>query len=353
MQELVINLHMHTPYSDGHGSHAEIVRAAMQAGLDAIIVTDHNVFVNGPEDYYRNGDQRVLLLVGEEVHDQGRQPQKNHLLVFGADRELSQLAHDPQRLLDGVKQAGGLSFLAHPVDPSAPVMDQPDISWVDWQVQGFTGIEIWNGMSEFKSLLKNWLRAFYYAFNPKKVAHAPFPEALRRWDQLASEGRRIVGIGGSDAHAIPIHLGPIHIKLFPYEFHFRSINTHLFVPTPLTGDVKNDRSLILDALANGRAFVGYDLPASTRGFRFTAQGKDASAWMGEEISSRSGVTLQVRLPLPVECRLIKDGKVIKTWQKRETCTHITTERGAYRVEAYIEYQGHSRGWIFSNPIYVR
>jgi hypothetical protein len=353
MQELVINLHMHTPYSDGHGSHAEIVRAAMQARLDAIIVTDHNVFVNGPEDYYKEGDQRVLLLVGEEVHDQARQPQKNHLLVFSADRELSQLAHDPQRLIDGVKQAGGLSFLAHPVDPSSPVMDQPDISWVDWQVQGFTGLEIWNGMSEFKSLLKNWPYAFYYAFNPKKIAHAPFPEALRRWDELMSGGRRVVGIGGSDAHAIPINLGPIHIKLFPYEFHFRAINTHLLVPTPLTGDVKNDRSLIVETLASGRAFIGYDLPASTRGFRFTAQGKDSSAWMGEEISSQSGVTLQVRLPLPVECRLIKDGKVIRTWQKRETCTHITTERGAYRVEAYIEYQGRTRGWIFSNPIYVR
>ncbi len=54
----------------------------MQAGLDVIIVTDHNVFVSGPEDYYKNGDRRVLLLVGEEVHDQARQPQKNHLLVF-------------------------------------------------------------------------------------------------------------------------------------------------------------------------------------------------------------------------------------------------------------------------------
>jgi hypothetical protein len=75
--------------------------------------------------------------------------------------------------------------------------------------------------------------------------------------------------------------------------------------------------------------------------------------MGEEISSRNGVTLQIRLPLPTECRLVKDGKVIKTWQKRETCTHITTEPGAYRVEAYIEYKGRRRGWIFSNPIYVK
>jgi predicted metal-dependent phosphoesterase TrpH len=60
MHELVINLHMHTPYSDGFGTHDQIAAAAMRAGLDAVIVTDHNVWVNGPEDYYQDGDRRVL-----------------------------------------------------------------------------------------------------------------------------------------------------------------------------------------------------------------------------------------------------------------------------------------------------
>ena len=76
MFELVANLHMHTPYSDGFGSHAEIAQAAIRAGIDVVIVTDHNVLVAGPEEIYRDGDRRVLLLVGEEVHDQARQPQK-------------------------------------------------------------------------------------------------------------------------------------------------------------------------------------------------------------------------------------------------------------------------------------
>jgi hypothetical protein len=73
------------------------------------------------------------------------------LLVFGANRELSPLADDPQRLLDGVVQSGGLAFLAHPFDPPAPAFGEPDISWVDWDVKDFTGIELWNAMSEFKS----------------------------------------------------------------------------------------------------------------------------------------------------------------------------------------------------------
>ena len=49
MQEIVVNLHMHTRYSDGSGSHKDIANAAIQTGLDAVIVTDHNVLVEGVE----------------------------------------------------------------------------------------------------------------------------------------------------------------------------------------------------------------------------------------------------------------------------------------------------------------
>jgi len=45
--------------------------------------------------------------------------------------------------------------------------------------------------------------------------------------------------------------------------------------------------------------------------------------------------------------------VIRTWKNQMICTHITTEPGSYRLEAYRRYLGKKRGWIFSNPIYVR
>src|SRR5688572_16609016 len=54
MHEIVVNLHMHTRYSDGSGTHKDIAQAAIQAGLDAVIVTDHNVLVQGLEGYYRS-----------------------------------------------------------------------------------------------------------------------------------------------------------------------------------------------------------------------------------------------------------------------------------------------------------
>ena len=148
---------------------------------------------------------------------------------------------------------------------------------------GYTGIELWNQMSEFKGRLKSRLHGLFYALNPKRAARGPFPEALRRWDEPLAEGKKVAVVGGADADAMPVKVGPLKLTIFPMEFHFRCINNHALLTTPLTGDAIDDRRLVLDALGKGRSFIGYDLPAPTRGFRYTAQGRDQTAMMGEEI----------------------------------------------------------------------
>ena len=164
-REYVGNLHAHTVYSDGNARHAQIAAAAEAAGLNFIIITDHNVWVEGLEGYYG----RVLLLTGEEVHNVRRQPQANHLLAYGAERELAPYAFgSPQTLIAQVRECGGFCFIAHPVEKSSPVgSDTAAIPWSDWPVEGITGLEIWNYMSEFKGLLWSYLPALVYAFLPE------------------------------------------------------------------------------------------------------------------------------------------------------------------------------------------
>ena len=142
MHEAVVNLHMHTRYSDGTGTHRDIAQAAIAAGVDVVIVTDHNILVHGFEGYYKEKNKKIMMLIGEEVHDQGRDPQKNHLLVFGAGRELATFAENPQLLINQVRDAGGLSFIAHPDDPETPAFKEIDISWVDWSVQNYTALSM-------------------------------------------------------------------------------------------------------------------------------------------------------------------------------------------------------------------
>ncbi len=353
VHEYIGNLHVHTTYSDGEATHAGVARAAIDAGLDFVITTDHNVWVRGVEGYYSDRpNRRVLLLVGEEVHDARRSPQANHLLAYDVGQELATYAPDPQRLIDEVKASEGLSFLAHPVERAAQEFNEPAIPWLDWDVEGFTGIELWNYMSEFKSHLPSKTAALRAAFQPEKVISGPFPETLALWDRLLSEGMRARIIGSADAHGTRYSMGPLTRTLFPYEYLFRCVNTHILTPRPFSGDAEHDRQMVFQALRDGRSFVGYDLPAPTRGFRFTAQGHNFSTSMGGSIRLGHGVTLQMVSPLVADMRLLHNGEVMLRETEGTHKTFIANETGVYRVEVYLHYKGKLRGWIFSNPIFV-
>jgi len=342
--EIAGNLHMHTPYSDGEGSHDEIAQAAERAGLDFVAVTDHNVWVDDIQGYHHN----VLVLIGEEVHNPRRPPQVNHSLIYGAEGEMYVYAAQPQKLIEQTHRRGGLLFIAHPFDYPLNFIHEPGIPWIDWDVSGYTGIEIWNYMSEFKRRLPNKLMALYYAFHPEKAIRGPFKESLQLWDDLLASGKRIVGFGGADAHATPMSLGPFKRVVFPYEYLFRCVNMHLMIDAPLTRRVDRDKRTIYKALENGRGWVGYDLIGSTTGFQFSARSGALQAEIGGEIRRAGAVNFEVHTPLPATIQIIKAGKGIVGRGVGSLLKFTTADAGAYRAEAYRS----GKGWIFSNPIYV-
>jgi hypothetical protein len=352
--EIVGNFHLHTRHSDGTGTHQEVAWAAARAGLDVIICTDHNRWVPGKEGWYTHPEteRKVLLLMGEEVHDTTRAPEANHYLCLGVDREMGEYAARPQALIDAVRQSGGAGFIAHPVERSAPLYDEPELPWVDWEVNGYTGIELWNYMSEFKSYLSSRPLAVLAAFFPSLFVSGPLKEALALWDKLLSKGQRVVAIGGADAHANVYSLGPLRRAIFPYQHLFRAVSTHLLLDETLSQDTAAAKLQVLNALRAGRAFVAYDLAGNSHGFRFSASNGERSAVMGGIIHLGDPIILRVTSPLKADLRLLKDGQQVAHSRAREL-THQTTEPGVYRVEAYRPYRLKNRAWIFSNPIYVR
>ena len=364
MHEYVVNLHMHTRYSDGYGLHKDIAKAALEAGIDVVIVTDHNVWVDGVEGYYENGNGRVLLLTSEEIHNTRRRPQASHLLAYGARRELSCYAADPQRLIDEVNASGGFGFLAHPHEKDLPLLKFDDLGWHDWEIDGYTGLEIWNYMSSFKNQLATAvektpfrlkplaiLALLRVAFHPEKYITGPEPETLAFWDQLLAQGKQVHAIGNSDAHGTPVRLGPLKRIIYPYDYLFRAVNTHILMPKPFSGDLAQDRRMIYQAIGSGHAWVAYDLPHPTKGFRFTGQGINKGS-MGDKVRLDAGATLQVKTPVPANIRLIRHGEVVAAIQNKTHLTYIPVDEGAYRVECTLPFEGKERGWIYSNPIYL-
>jgi len=346
--EYVGNPHVHTSYSDGNLLHAEVATAAEEAGLNFVIATDHNVWVDGCEGYYG----KVLLLVGEEIHDVRRRPQANHLLAYDAQSELAPLAPKPQGLINGVRDAGGFCFLAHPFEYASPLShDLLAIPWVEWEASGYAGIELWNYMSEFKALINNRLSALIYSHRPEWGIMGPFRATLRRWDELLSRGLRVGVIGGADAHGGTYHLGPLSRVLFPYARLFRCVNTHVLTPRPLTGIVDQDKRLIYEALKGGHTWVGYDLPGSTAGFRFTARSGANQATIGDELIRTAAITFEIQAPQSGDIRLLRQGQTVAR-ANGQSLKYTTAEPGVYRVEVYRRYQASQRGWIYSSPIYV-
>jgi hypothetical protein len=352
MHEYSGNIHIHTLYSDGAKWHAEVAADAIEAGLDFIIVTDHNVWVRDVEGYYPGESGKVLLLVGEEIHDVRRRPQASHFLAYGAERELSPYASNPQNLIDETRASGGHGFLAHPFDPEAISLNAGSLGWRDWEVQGFTGLEIWNYMSSFKGHLTSWPRTIRAAFKPERYVDGPQQATLAKWDQLLSEGKRVAAVGSADAHGLTYRLGPLSRVVFPYSFLFRAVNVHLLIREELNGDLAHDKELLLRALGNGNSWVGYDLPHSTSGFRFSGQSRTRGI-MGDEIKLDTGATLQVKTPAKCRIRLLHNSLPVAEVKNETQLTHIPVEPGAYRVECHIPFQGRERGWIFSNPVYLR
>ena len=353
MHEIIINTHVHTYLSDGHATYQEIADAAIETGIDGVIITDHNVFVQRKEGFYSHDDKKVVILSGQEIHDQYRNPQKNHLLVFQPKIDYSLFAQNPFLLIQKIKTTGGLSFIAHPVDPELKVIGEPNISWEDWNVRGFTGIELWNGFSEIKFRSHNFLQLLFYVLFPDYLTMQPLPATMKLWDTLLVDNPSCVAIGGSDAHALQKKILWLRKVIFPYTHHFRAVNNHLLLNEPLSLDFAVARKQIYQAFKNGNLFIGYDKPYPTKGFRFYGQGLNQTFQIGDKIEIGEGITLQIILPIATECNLLRNGEVVKSWTGTNKCTYITKIPGIYRVEVYIQYHGSRRGWIYTNPIDAR
>ena len=53
---------MHTTYSDGSGTHADLAQAALKTGVDVLAGYDHNILVQGVDAYHQDGNKQVLLV---------------------------------------------------------------------------------------------------------------------------------------------------------------------------------------------------------------------------------------------------------------------------------------------------
>jgi hypothetical protein len=338
MHDLACVVHLHSTYSDGTGTVRQIARAGRRAGADVVLLTDHDSLAakrNGEEGWY--GD--LLLLVGEEVSPRRR----NHYLAFGIDEEIDHSDLDAAGICAAVRAAGGFGFAAHPFSAGSKRFRRagPGMPFDGLDCPDLHGIELWSFVTDTGESMESVPQMLRFLIAPGRALTHPPRRNVEAWDELCRT-RRVVAIGGIDAHQFGKRIGPVvPLRIMAYHRSFRHIRTHVLCEGP------PDAEQVYAALRDGRCYIAVDSVGPAKGFRFEADDLP----MGAEAPAAPR-TLRAHVPRDARLRLLRDGAEIAAVDGRALEQRVE-EPGVYRVEALRRRGGRERTWIMSNPIYLR
>ncbi len=345
LYEKVGAIHIHTTFSDGSGRYPDIIKAASEVGLEYLLFSDHNTLEPKRQNLEGFHDG-VLVGIGYEINDGDT---RNHLLAFQLDKEVDN-GRGPLAYTRSVVEAGGWAVIAHPDERRNRFPEFPAYPWTAWESRDFQAMEIWNHLSEWMERLTSKNKLWLYV-NPRRSVIAPTAWTLRTWDRLNLE-RRVVGLGGVDAHAHHYTLWRnVNVAIFPYKVAFRSIHVHVLLEEP--PEVKrSDVALeqLFRALRAGRVFISNRYVGEARGFRFWAEDEDGGVTyqMGDRLPSDVSVRFHALLPDDAtHALLMKDSQPIcKLRGSQVSCS--SSGAGVYRLEV----RRRRRAFIYSNPIVI-
>lgn len=341
-------IHVHTSLG-GHstGTFTELIDAARSNDLDFVVMTEHPqaeldtaamtlsgihagvLFVNGNEVATADGDR--LLLIPAPPNANERRSTKD--------------------FIDQQKMNSGLAFAAYPTESNT------------WQANSVDGVEIYNLFTNTKKI--NRLVTFFdglwsYRTYPDLMFANFFArptEDLKRWDDaVVSSNRKLVAVGGNDAHSnVGFGLADSSgkqiagVKLDPYERSFRIIRTHVLIhkDKPLT------RESLLEALALGHCYVSFDIFGDATGFDFRLV--QTSGVMGDDTAYVQPLELTAKAPLAGRFVLLRNGASVDQ-SSGSAVRFAINSPGIYRIEVYLDSlppPATGKPWIISNPVYIR
>ena len=295
------DFHIHSTYSDGVGTVEENVEYGKAIGLDFMFITDHGTI-----------RQKVNCKKYDDVW-WGQEPgtQYHHLGILGLDRKYTpkrDLAYDYHR----VRELGGYSFIPHPTGwfPSTRYTDEQKDA-LDLLGEEFA-IEIINGANQ--------------VFDCYDVTDEM---AIELWDRHLCGGKRVTGVGCTDAH-LPHAVGDVW--------------TGVLCDAPT-------KECVLDALKGGHCFTS-DAPL----VRIEVDG----VGMGDTLRRSEGsvtLTFVCADSLGIgDIRVVKDGRTLqqingegRTKVEGEIADRFEGERSYYRLECLAR----DRRRAYTNPVYVR
>lgn len=332
-------IHIHTKFSDGTGDVDSISKAAKKAGLDWIIITDHNYYDR--EEGIFNG---VYVIKGEEISPEG----KNHYLAIDINEQIEP-SEDAHENVEKVRELSGFGFAAHPDEGVNGRKNKwTPIVWEDRNIIP-DGVEIWNWFSNWGDNLndRNIFSLAYSFFFKNKIITNPSGNTIKWWDELNQRTEKIVpAIGGVDAHALKVYKYIIPLTIFPYKTCFKTITNVLRLQEPLSDDFNIAKKQILSAVKTGQNMI-----INRNRCKFipevSVSNTEKTAFCGQSVKLDNNTKIIIGKNKYLDAKIIRDGKIIEIINSQKA-EYPVTEKGKYRVEFY-----HKEKAIgYTNPIIV-
>ena len=330
--------HVHSALSDGLLSPQGIARAAKQANVGLVLLTEHGK-PHFEASTYRAKLEGVEIVGGSEVA-----MVDGHLNFFGANRvPLFKLPPHPPDAVADINEWGGYSVIAYPTDP--------DLGWRYWDADFRPcGIEVMNMSSILKRAggLRRALLFLYLPFSKSYFLTAlTHPsEALSRWDDLLQRAA-VSGFFAVNAHGGFRLAGILDVPVPSYSTLFDSLA--LGIDRRYQGDP-------LQAIRRGDFFCLVRAAGEPQSFAFTARAGADEYRSGSLLRQKARLRVSVgTIAQKVRVVLRRDGLVVGEVLDAPL-EYGPAGPGIYRAAVYLEehpFLSSEVPWILSNPILVR
>lgn len=281
--------HLHTLNSDGDLTKGQLVDRCRAAGLDFMIITDHN-YSSVEHSYF---DSDMLIIPGEEITGEN-----GHVNIWGEKVPVEkpyklETKEDYAKIIEECKKAGAVVCLNHPFCSKCGFRFDIDDLYCDCA-------EVWN-----------------------TVQHSDNMKNRDWWVRQLLMGKKIAAVGGSDYHR-----------------DYAGLNI-IAIPTTIVYAEDKTSEAILKALKEGRSVIT-NSPNSTM-----IELNCGDAVIGDTVKFKKGIEVQVtitKLPAFHTVKVYNNEEIIYA-SKADVKTDIMAfscevkNKGFVRVEVTYEFKG--------------
>src|ERR1051325_3283771 len=176
-------IHIHSTYSDGEFTLAQLRDVYLASGCDFVCMTDHAEFFDADklaaytDECRALSDDRFRFIAGLEYTCDNRM----HVLGFGVTSLVA--TTNPQEVIRHIKGAGGIAVIAHPMDSA--------FAWIESFDELPDGIETWNTKYDGRN--------------------APRPQTFQLLNRLQARQPQMRAFYGQDMHWKKQHRGLLNV----------------------------------------------------------------------------------------------------------------------------------------------